>query len=900
MEEGLETRNISNMEKIEEEHDDEEEEEEEEEEKICRICHGSGDSENPLQYPCACSGTIKFVHPKCLLHWMKQQITFECEVCKHRYSVCRVYAKNAPTRLPLREFVGGIAVKACHVLPFYLWYCILVINRLLLVPLCAFWLWRSISLESVSEAKDVARSFMSPSSFIINWMYGIGFVIVGTIVILWRHGIVIIIVEDNEDEAHVAIAPAPGNENHNADEIGEDVGEPQAIADLRNALLGFLKALLGWVLRLIVIFFKIMFVSFDVILPREWTHIQFTRDLSCCLITYHVLTYVPFPLGQILLHCISWCFSAALLVFMPFIKSALYKENNSLKSTLHAGTNFSAEIQNVSLLFSGIDGVAETLTANSIGPGEALNNVDKPPLVYQSSGLYDAITLATGYMVIVPLVFVCYGVSLRAVASKICCYLKKFLMTMIYTFFLIIHLGVLPLVYGWWLDVCTIMMIGKTISDRAEFFSEFPLLSSSMHWTVGIIYMFQMQISTSLLQRVLRKEVLYFLQDLKDPLFIMFRVLTGDVQVQASEVLFSIVVNGSLIVFLVHLPVVLAIRLAPTIFPLHISVSDPFTEIPLAILLLQICLPCAIEVWGTIEALLCYWVTAVCCVLGLNEFLYSRPEDIGGQENVKVQKRQDRLRDGLIAAQDPHNNISTSKNFDGVENYASDAIANGYNFVLRVVLLVVLAWITLLLFSSSMIIVSLPLGHVLFNSISNLPITHGIMCNDLYALFIGNFSIWTSFTGARYFIKQFKAGKAHLRLRDICKLFCIITESCVLLLLWIIVIPLLIGLLFEFSFMVPVRTLVAEAPVLHLCQDWAVGFIFFKLWRTLVCTVIFTVCHFRIASCMGPQDGAANSRFSCSRCISPSCPTPGIWLSHSFLVLKASLTINKPYKVWRH
>ncbi|MCL7030473.1 hypothetical protein MKW94_016802, partial [Papaver nudicaule] len=50
----------------------------------------------------------------------------------------------------------------------------------------------------------------------------------------------------------------------------------------------------------------------------------------------------------------------------------------------------------------------------------------------------------------------------------------------------------------------------------------------------------------------------------------------------------------------------------------------------------------------------------------------------------------------------------------------------------------------------------------------------------------------------------------------------------------IIVIPVLIGLLFEFSFMVPVRTLVAEAPVLHLCQDWAVGFVFFKLWRTLV------------------------------------------------------------------
>ncbi|RZC66901.1 hypothetical protein C5167_010582 [Papaver somniferum] len=158
-------------------------------------------------------------------------------------------------------------------------------------------------------------------------------------------------------------------------------------------------------------------------------------------------------------------------------------------------------------------------------------------------------------------------------------------------------------------------------------------------------------------------------------------------------------------------------------------------------------------------------------------------------------------------------------------------------FEFRVVVLVVLAWITLLLLSTSLIIVCLPLGRVLFSSISNLPITHGVKRNDLYAFFIGNFSIWTSFTGARYFIRHFKAGKAHLRFSGICKLLCIIVESSVLLSLWIIVIPVLIGLLFELSVMVPIRALVVEAPVLLLCQDWVVGFLFFKLWRTLVFTV---------------------------------------------------------------
>ncbi|KAI3945792.1 hypothetical protein MKW98_023066 [Papaver atlanticum] len=35
-------------------------------------------------------------------------------------------------------------------------------------------------------------------------------------------------------------------------------------------------------------------------------------------------------------------------------------------------------------------------------------------------------------------------------------------------------------------------------------------------------------------------------------------------------------------------------------------------------------------------------------------------------------------------------------------------------------------------------------------------------------------------------------------------------------------------------FLEPIRGNVVEAPVSLLCQDWAVGFFFFKLWRTLV------------------------------------------------------------------
>ncbi|MCL7022321.1 hypothetical protein MKW94_010150 [Papaver nudicaule] len=596
MERGLETREIINKKEM---------VEEEEEARICRICHEPGDSENPLQYPRACTGSMKFVHPKCLLHWMKQQITFECEVCSISDSVC----------------------------------------------------W----LGSLSEVHELVNSHLSPITFIVDWLCGL--VIGNALSVIASYGIDFI----TEDEAHVEIVPAPGdeNENPNADEIVEDTGEPQDIAGVKNddnvedsgepetiagvrndnnvedtgepetiaglrnddnfaVGLALLTSILKFALELIL---RWMTMTFRFHLPVGMTCIYLVACTICCMFINFALVFVPFSLGRIFYHSLSWCWFKALSIFMPFTKLALYIENNSLNNALHDVMDFSAEVQNDGLLSSG----AETLSANSTG--DALSSVSKSLLEYQTSGLYDIITLATGYMVIL---HVWQGIPISTIASKIRYYL-------IYPFFLIIHLGVLPLVYGWWLDI--------------------------------FIYLFEIHISTNCDQRVLRKEVQYFLQYLADPVHIILRVLIDAVQVQASQILYPMAVNGVLIVFLVYLPIALAMRLAPAIFPLNISVSDPFTEIPAVMLLLQMCLPYAVELRETVQALVHQWVTAVCYVLGLSGLLCTRPDNFGGQNDVNGERQQDRLHEDLVAAQDPNNNISTSQNF-GAENYASDATAN--------------------------------------------------------------------------------------------------------------------------------------------------------------------------------------------------------------------------------
>ncbi|CAM6002707.1 unnamed protein product [Sphagnum balticum] len=40
------------------------------EEDVCRICPMTGEDDSLLYYPCACSGSVEYVHQECLLQWL--------------------------------------------------------------------------------------------------------------------------------------------------------------------------------------------------------------------------------------------------------------------------------------------------------------------------------------------------------------------------------------------------------------------------------------------------------------------------------------------------------------------------------------------------------------------------------------------------------------------------------------------------------------------------------------------------------------------------------------------------------------------------------------------------------------------------------------------------------------
>ncbi|XP_022725823.1 uncharacterized protein LOC111282129 isoform X2 [Durio zibethinus] len=50
----------------------------------CRICQEE-DSIKNLETPCACSGSLKYAHRKCVQHWCKEKGDIICEICHQPY-----------------------------------------------------------------------------------------------------------------------------------------------------------------------------------------------------------------------------------------------------------------------------------------------------------------------------------------------------------------------------------------------------------------------------------------------------------------------------------------------------------------------------------------------------------------------------------------------------------------------------------------------------------------------------------------------------------------------------------------------------------------------------------------------------------------------------------------------
>lgn len=110
----------------------------------CRICRSEGSEEEPLFYPCKCSGSIKFVHQDCLMEWLSHSNKKYCELCKTPFRFTKLYNSNMPQTLPMAIFLQ----KACiHTLQYLLTWArgfAVAAVWLVVLPWCIRWSWRGL------------------------------------------------------------------------------------------------------------------------------------------------------------------------------------------------------------------------------------------------------------------------------------------------------------------------------------------------------------------------------------------------------------------------------------------------------------------------------------------------------------------------------------------------------------------------------------------------------------------------------------------------------------------------------------------------------------------------------------------------------------------------------------
>ncbi|KAI1828273.1 hypothetical protein F4861DRAFT_489452 [Xylaria intraflava] len=75
----------------------------------CRICRGESTADEPLFFPCKCSGSIKYVHQNCLMEWLSHSQKKHCELCKTAFRFTKLYSPDMPKHLPLHIFIHHMA-----------------------------------------------------------------------------------------------------------------------------------------------------------------------------------------------------------------------------------------------------------------------------------------------------------------------------------------------------------------------------------------------------------------------------------------------------------------------------------------------------------------------------------------------------------------------------------------------------------------------------------------------------------------------------------------------------------------------------------------------------------------------------------------------------------------------
>ncbi|XP_014293717.1 E3 ubiquitin-protein ligase MARCHF6 isoform X2 [Halyomorpha halys] len=720
---------------------------------ICRVCRSEGSSDRPLFHPCICTGSIKWIHQECLVQWMRYSHKEYCELCGYRFSFMPIYSPDMPRRLPIRDVAGGLLSSIATAVKYWIHYTLVAIAWLGIVPLTACRVYRCLFNGSVDSVLTLPLDMLSTENIGSDIFHGC-FVVTCTLFAF------IGLVWLREQILH------GGGPDWLEREDGGWVGgaqqqQVQAQPQVNNNL---------------------------VEQPAneevgggdnngdnggggagDWNPLEWDRAAE--ELTWERLLGLDGSL--VFLEHVFWVVSLNTLfilvfAFCPYHMGQLAVSALGLKHHVTA---------------SHFQGLVTTLCGYCV---IGLCLVGLHSLAALLSLVKSRRVLGHCYVVV--------KVSLLSV----------------------VEIGVLPLICGWWLDICSLGLFDATLRDRQAGFRAAPGTSMFIHWLVGMVYVYYFASFILLLREVLRPGLLWFLRNLNDPDFSpiqeMIQLPMGR---HVRRLVASAVIFGSAVLLMLWLPVRILRWAAPGFLPYTVSLHSDvqLDELSLELLLLQVILPALLEQSHTrawLKAAIHYWCVGASWLLGLRSYVL-------GERAAEPPAGAAEPEEALPELGAVHHAMLQRPGPVGYQPYTAPPL-----FAARLAALVLLACASLAAASLAVLTVPVLLGRRL------MALYHGgpkpVPVHELYTAAAGAYLCWLT---ARS-LSLLYCWRGHLA--ETVKTWCIIAAKCAIATLLLVgVIPLLSGLLLEVVLVSPARVPLDQSPVPWLWQDWALGVLYTKI-----------------------------------------------------------------------
>ena len=554
----------------------------------CRICLAVEDDLSMLVCPCACKGTLKYVHEACLFSWIDQsRASNRCEVCKMCYVVSPVYAEDAPSCLPLGDLTRIVVWRMVRCSLFIGRFALVSATWFVAVPLVTTSFWRLAFARSLRDAFiQIASRFHSPVLVLLDCVTGVFSSVLAIVCLTGISTLHAYVKQLSTSDTDLGEREVRAAENLAADD---------AVNDEQN-------------LREQVAVVRVGHDDDDVFeegFPEDFAAFN---DLA-----FEDLVGLRGPLSRLFEHAATLATSNALFIliaaFFPFNfgRAVLvwlnFWQNKPLLQKRMVG---SGGVIGAGMVVGAVSYLADPLRRSpnmmyaaklpftfaadaKLDPWNKLwpMLLDKLETQLALPRLTDFATLALGYSLLAAIgAFCLVTLSLiRAVQMDVQTtssirtsirFFQDIFLCIKVILLLAFDLILFPALCGWWLELNSLRLFAINARDQIEFHTVNPMTSSAAHWAVGLLYILCVAIIISLMREIVRPDVLAFIRDPTDPNRNPFRELVQQhwLMWHVRRIVMSTVIYGTGVVLMIHIPVEMAVALVPEgFFPLSFSFS---------------------------------------------------------------------------------------------------------------------------------------------------------------------------------------------------------------------------------------------------------------------------------------------------------------------------------------